>query len=211
MRKPTELPIPPNASAAPDDYTEALRVFIKSNGATTFDLSSTVLHTVPLERWSVIFGVMAHDLVTGVAQDKSDDISLAKAVYSLLTMAAESALDEIGLKPSDMDVEETAFGEHPGEIALPGDLYDNREAKQVLSLWMIPEHICPDCQEVHEREPSIGINSEPVSPKEFGIALAQAVIEFATEKFATALDTLKVQTEIEFAFHDHLSKGMVRA
>lgn len=67
---------------------------------------------------------------------------------------------------------------HPGALELP-DVVEEPDALQALTLWTIPAHECPSCDEVHPTEIEFTIEPPILTTVEWGETLADILYDAA--------------------------------
>lgn len=208
-----ELPIPQKS----DGMLELVRLW---HTKTENEVNDFALHFRPafknLTEWSGPIALLIQSITKMYANGLGlTDAQINTLSIQVLAQACEQlgVADILGALNAQITSEQVGSVEgHPGEIGLPDIILQDPKAKQVLSIWHVPDvHDCHDCGEDHEPQTYISGSTDVLSPKQLGENLAKVVVYHAQAVKGGQGEMFKAMFEAQKAFNDGLSGGLPRA
>lgn len=172
----------------------------------------TIKREADVEHWIDALAAFAETVATHSVADIDSkrgtvfDAEMAERVRGNVAHAIlSSAADRFDGDLDDEDEDYDTDAGHPGAMAIPEPIQRMPNAVQVMSGWLIPAVVCPDCGEEHPEITGVGVPDEnlpDISTGTFGAILASAASEMAKALAKRGVgDAAKLRAEIDMAFH----------
>lgn len=165
-------------------------------------------------QWAMPLGALAVVVSRGVEglDDQAEQSTLASLIL-LRAAQQQPGFNEAfkHFQKNFLPREERDRSEHPGMMPVIPQVLDEPDAKQVLAVWEIPEHLCDNCDEIHPAEIYFGGMMSNVEPEELGNLLAQMARAYTKNVVSDEARQFATETRIMKGFIEYMNGNLERA